>query len=214
MQPHGRSGHGAQLIEFPSGRRVGPAGPEPGPRAPRTVSLRTLEASVGAPASVVLRTLASMGNEIERRSRLERVVAVERRRFWGRRYLTTEVLELEPTAIRSHWLTGPVEAVEESIECVQVAVDRSELTWRGSFAARDGLRGRLASIAVRWALQGDRQRVFTAARRIAQARFALNRANAIRRSGHPAGSGLPGGLSRDLEVVRSSEGVAPDEPIA
>src|SRR4029077_18413808 len=105
-------------------------------RAPRAVALRTLEASVGAPASVVLRTLVSMGKEVERRSRLERVVAMERRTFWGHRYLTTEVLELEPTAIRSHWLTGPVEAVEEWIECVQVAVDRSEITWRGSFHAR------------------------------------------------------------------------------
>ena len=70
MQSEGRSGHGAQLIEFPSGRRVGPVDSEPGPRAPRTVSLLTFEASVGAPASVVLRTLASMGNEVERRSRL------------------------------------------------------------------------------------------------------------------------------------------------
>jgi hypothetical protein len=193
---------------------VAPRPEEGEPRPPRTVTLRTLEASVGAPASVVLRTLVSMGNEVERRSRLERVVAVERRTFSGRRYLTTEVLELEPTAIRSHWLTGPVGAVEESIECVQVAVDRSELTWRGSFEWRDGLRGRLASIAVRWALQRDRRRVLTGARRIAEARFALNRANAIRRSGHPAGSGLLGVLSRDLEVVRSSEGASPDEPIA
>lgn len=214
MQPQGRSGHGAQLIEFPSGRRVGPDGPQPEPNVPRTVTLRTLEASVGAPASVVLRTLASMGNEVERRSRLERVVAVERRKFWGKRYLSVEVLELEPTAIRTHWLTGPLNGVAETIECVQVAVDRSELTWRGTFQARPGLRGRLASIAIRWALQRDRWRVFRGARRIAEARFALNRSNAIRRSGHPAGSGLLGGLSRDLEVVRYSDGVSPDEPIA
>lgn len=169
---------------------------------------------MGAPASVVLRTLVSMGNEVERRSRLERVVAVERRAFWGGRYLAVEVLELEPTAIHSHWMTGPVAGVEESIECVQVAVDRSELTWRGSFQAREGVGGRLASIAMRWALQRDRRRVLKAARRIAEARFALNRANAIRRSGHPAGSGLLGGLSRDLEVVRSSDGTSPDEPTA
>jgi hypothetical protein len=212
MQSHGRFGQGAQVIQFPSGKRVSPPDDEHEP-TPKAVAMRSLEFTIAAPASVVLRTLASMGNELERRSRLERVVAFERRTIWLRRYLTTEILELEPAAIRSRWLNGPLDAVEEEIECVQVAVDRTEVTCRGSFQPAPRRTNRVTSWPARSALERDRRRLLRQAKRIAEARFALNR-SAARHSGHPAGSGLLAGISPELELVHSSDRGGPDEPSA
>jgi hypothetical protein len=155
-----------------------------------------------------------MGNEVERRSRLERVVAVQRRTIWRRRYLTTELLDLEPACIRSRWLTGPVPFVEESMECVQVAIDRTELSCAGTFQPHSrGPRG-VTAWFTRLGLHGDRRRLLRGAKRIAEARFALNRSAAARHPSHPAGTGMLSGASPELELVRSSDRGGPDEPIA
>jgi hypothetical protein len=213
MQQRGRTGPNAQVIQFPSGKRLTSAtdGPDV---PPRLVSLRTLEFTIAAPASVVMRTLASLGNEVERRSRLERVVAFQRRTMWQRRYLTTEILELEPACVRSRWLTGPLPFVEETIECVQVAVDRTELTCDGSFQPRSSRLSRATAWLTRLGLQRDRRRRLREARRIGEARFALNRSTAARHPSHPAGTGLVGGASHEIELVHSSDRSGPDEPIA
>lgn len=111
---------------------------------------------VQAPPDFVFQLVASGGRVVERRSEHERLVEFTAD-IGGRSIVTMELVTLDPpTRIGYRWITGPLPAVEETIDVVPIDEDSCDLVYAGRFRTPHG---GLRAIAERRAIRRTFARV-------------------------------------------------------